>query len=557
MVKGVSGQWIIWVAMTTFAAHALGQALEPSPAPERIGLIEAVRLTLSRDPNIRIEEEHAEFAQGAVQRESGAFDLTFDTALSRGVLRVPRTELERLQISGRTNLSENASDLTNQRMGLTKQFRSGPSISTGVEINRLDDSLDQAAVNRANVNFVLNIPLLKGFGASSKGAAERAARMGHEAALLDLTHVTTQRVLNTTTAYWNCLGAEQELYILRASAARADDLLSKVRQLVDAGELPAAELKQTGADVSEKRAAVNSAEQRFVQARHTFALAIGAEGEELSKTPLPVERWPQIDTNRIDLASYADQQTLDKSLMRRADYQAARKNGRAAEILETAARRDLKPQMDLTLEAGYAGLSEGSQFRRFYSSADPRAVDGPNAMATLRFVYPFGNQTAKGLLTQRKALRKQAGFKEQDLARNIRSSILVAFSELAQTREELVKARLAADLFDEAVRNEGEKLRIGTSTILDVINTADRLASAKTRATAALVRYGIVLARVRFETGLLLPAGTGARAGFNLEDFLTMPGEAQLQAAQFGEAGSNPSTLASQAGESTRAGGSF
>ncbi len=520
---------MLGAALVCWGTILSAQTLAPPLALARIDLIGAIRLTLSRDPNIQIEQEQAEFARGAIQREAGIFDFTFDTALSKGILRDPRTELERLQIGGRTNLSDHVSDLTNQRFGLTKQFRSGPSISTGVEVNRLDESMDQPAVNRANVNFVLNIPLLKGFGTSSKGAAEQAARIGHEAAVLDLTHVTAMRVLNTAMAYWSCLGAEKELSILRASAVRADDLFKKVQQLVAGGELPAAELKQTEADVTEKRAAVDSAEQRFLQTRQSFALAIGAEGQELEKAPLPFEQWPQVETNAAPIPNYAGQDALDRSLIRRADYQSARKNERASEILELAARRDLKPQLDLSLEAGYSGLSEGSQFRRFYGSVDPRSVDGPNAMATLRFVYPFGNQTAKGLVTQRKALLKQANFREQDLARNIRSSIMVAFSELAQTREELLKARRAAELFQQAVVNEQAKLRIGTSTILDVISTADRLATAETRATAALVRYGMVLARVRFETGLLLPAGSGTRAGFTLEDFLTIPGDTQLQ----------------------------
>ena len=129
----------------------------------------------------------------------------------------------------------------------------------------------------------------------------------------------------------------------------------------------------------------------------------------------------------------------------------------------------------------------------------------------------------------------------------------------SQAREELIKARRGATLFGQAVTNEREKLRIGTSTILDVINTADRLSAAETRATDALIRYAVALDRVRFETGLLLPAGTATRAGYSIEDFLSMPEESQLQSMPSSDGSPNPGVKSDnqQAGASAQAGGSF
>ncbi len=514
------------------SATALAQSPSPtSPPTPRLNLIDAVRLTLTRDPNIRINEERVQFARGQLERESGAFDYTFDTATSKGISRVPRTELERIQTAGRTNVSDNVTDLINQRVGISKQLRSGPSLSLGADINRFDDTFDRAAINRANISFVINVPLLKGAGASSQAAAERAAQIGVDAALLEQAHDTSQRILNTTVAYWTCLGVEKDLTILKGSAEQSQALFDKVKQLVAGGEIPAAELKQAAADVAEKRASVDAGQQRLLQARHAFALAIGADGSEHESTALPLEVWPQVDTNRPPALASADPQIVQSSLARRADYQSSLKAGRAAQILETAARRDLRPQLDLSLETGYSGLSEGSQFKRFYGAADPSAVNGPNAMASLRFVYPFGNHAAKGLLAQRSSLRKQAELQQQDSARTIRSAITVAFSELASTRDELIKARIASLLYHEAVTNEREKLRIGSSTILDVINTADRLSSAEIRSNEALVRYAIALARVRFETGLLVATADLPQVNLDLQEFTTPPDEHKLRSA--------------------------
>ncbi|MEK7684848.1 MAG: TolC family protein [Verrucomicrobiota bacterium] len=502
-------------------------AEEPKPAQparsQRLGLLEAVRLTLAQDPNIQLQERQIDIAKGALQSARGQFDLTLDTALSRGLTGTPRTELERINSVGRAHLTETVRDVTDYRLGLSKQFRSGLTVSPGIEITRSADNLDeQPALNRANISFVVNVPLLKGLGREATGAAERAARVGHEAAALDLQHVIATRVLNVASAYWNCLGAEKQAAILKASENRAAELVDRVRELVKAGEFPAAELKQVQADQAEKTAARIAGEQRFWQAQQNLALALGLPADKLMTPPVPEETFPRPPAEALPWR-FQGQPVLERSLNRRADYQSALKAQQAAEILLAAARNNVKPQLDLNLEVGYAGLDEGSQFRRFFSSLETRNYAGPNALATLRLNFPLANNAARGLLLQRDAAHQQSLIRSQDLARNISSGILVALNELEQTIEELKKAHEAAGYYREAVENEREKLRIGTSTVIDVITTADRLSNALVNEISAQSRYATSLARVRFETGLLVPPATDRSFSLSLEDFITIP----------------------------------
>lgn len=515
---------VLLAAAGAVAAHA--QFLATTNAP-RIGLRAAVETTLKRDPNIKIQEEQIKFSEGTVLREAGLFDFTLDAAASYGVIRTPRTELERLSIAGRTNEVDTVSDVSNQRAAVTKQFRGGPSVSTGVEFNRFHDNLSGEAINRGNVNFVLNVPLLKGLGTAATGAGEKAARVLGEAAALEYGFVAGQRVLNTAVAYWECLGAEANLQTFTSSAARSSNLLERVKQLVSAGEIPAAELRQTEADVAQKTAEMKAAQQRFFAARQNFGLALGLAGKELDEVPLPEARWPLVETNQV-APNFTGQPVVERSLNRRADYQAAKKNQEAAEILEKAARLNLKPQLDLTMELGYAGLAEGSSYSQFYSSIDPRPVNGPNAIGTLRFIYPIGNKSARGLLAQREALRQQTVLREENLARGIGSAIMVAFSDLEQSSQEVLRAREAVALYQTTVSNEREKLRIGNSTIVDVITIADRLDFAETRATDALVRYAVALAKIRYETGLLI-ARNDREATVSMDDFMTLPSQSALE----------------------------
>ena len=529
---------VAWLLMFHCGPAIAESQAAPAPAgASRVNLAEAVLATLRRDPNIRIQEEQIKFSQGALQREEGAFDYALDTAISQGLTRSPRSESERLSFLGQTNILHNASDLSNHRAAVTKLFRSGTSVSAGVELNRLHHNLEASVVNRANVNLIVTVPLLKRFGASSTAAAERSARVVAEAAFLEMRFVAGQRVLNTAAAYWECLAAERHLEVFRDSAKRSKELLEGVVQLVNAGEIPRAELRQTEADVAQKIADLKAGEQRFTQARQNFGLALGLADEELDKIPLPLQSWPAVQTNQVP--RFTGQAMIEQSLIRRPDYLAARKTGLAAEILEKGARRDLRPQLDLTLEAGYSGLSEGAGLERFYASVDPRPIRGPNALATLRLLVPFENRAAKGLLAQREALTKQASLREQNLARAIGSAIRVVLSDLDQSAQEAVRAREAAALYRQTVENEREKLRIGTSTIVNVITLADRLDLAEIRMTDALMRYATALARIRYETGLL-PTAKGQDAVVSMDDLTTLPTQSDLES---GEPGASPQTL--------------
>ena len=489
----------------------------------RVTLVEALRETLAHEPNIQIQQKQVRFARGVAQAAGGQFDVTLDTAFSRGVIHTPRSELERLDIAGKTNITDTVADVTNQRLGLSKQFRSGPSVTTGVELTRYENNLDQEPpLNRAYANIVFTIPLLRGFGAEATGAQERAAKIGHEAAALELQHTVASRLLATATAYWNVLAAERQLAIRLGTEARALELVERVRQLIAGKEVPAAELKQVQADYAEKSSARIAAEQQVEQARHALGLAMGAPAAELNVGTSASDEFPPPPSDS-PLPRFEGQPMIERSLNRRADYQASLKTQQAARILETGARKNLKPQLDLNLEAGYTGLDEGGHFRKFYSSIDPRNTGGLNALGTVRFSFPFENNAARGLYAQRQALHEETAIRSGDLARNIASGIMLAFSDLDRTAQEHVKAAQAAALYREAVESEREKLRIGTSTIIDVIILGDRLSNALLSEIDSLARYASTIVRLRFETGLLISSSPGKEVTLSVDDFSTVP----------------------------------
>jgi outer membrane protein TolC len=83
---------------------------------------------------------------------------------------------------------------------------------------------------------------------------------------------------------------------------------------------------------------------------------------------------------------------------------------------------------------------------------------------------------------------------------------------------------LAVREYDQAVAQEQQKLRLRTSTILDVITLKDRMQTAQLNEVAARARYWIALARCRYETGWLVrPATTTPEGPLTMEDLVSLP----------------------------------
>jgi outer membrane protein TolC len=510
------------IGLAPSCAHPEAAATNQIPVADGLRLIDCISETLGHDPYIQLQQRQVQVAKGALGVASGQFDPAFVTALSQGVTRLPRSKTD-IELGDFKDTKTAVQDLTVYRAGITNQFRSGISAGTGFELDRFSDNLYQGQpANRANVSFVLRVPLLRGAGRVATTAQEEAARINREATILDLQQAISARVLNTVSAYWNCLAAVEQLEVLKKSRDGATSLVGVIGALVRVRELAGSELLQAQANEAQKDASVSAGEQAVWQARQDLAQAIGFKLEKMTNPPVPSEDFPKAGTNSTMMPNN-EQQLIADSLNRRADYRSSLKAQDAARILEAAARNNTKPQLDLNFLAGYSGLKEGSGFGNYIGALDPTTVSGPNLLGTVSLEWPFGNHGAQGLLLQRTAEEQQTQLRSQALERSIRSGILVALRNLENSRAELEHAQDAVRHYGLAVTNEVAKLRRRASTILDVITLGDRMESALLGEITARAHYWIALVRCRYETGWLVPDADAAQNTYTIPDVIVLP----------------------------------
>jgi outer membrane protein TolC len=348
---------------------------------------------------------------------------------------------------------------------------------------------------RAGLNATL--PLLRGRGARSVAAAERAAAAEVAAGQYLLSHQAAASVLRTATAYWNARAAREAAEIAERSVEFQSTLTQLTEQIIKAGDLPQVELARAQAAEARARAQLEEARRRYHEARVALADAMGvAVTTDPNTLPDAADAFPDPPP-----AASADA-LIERAVENRADLYAASHSVEASSTLADAARDDLRPRLDLQVGTWFTALGEGS---------GPEALDrwvGPSAGVGFQFEKPLGNNTAQGMLVQRQAELDQTRIAQRDLDRRIRLGVIETTGTIEQARARVVQAEAAVEHFQTIVEAELARFRAGDVTLLDTVITQQQQVEAQLALVLARQELAQRLAELQYQTGALvaLPA---------------------------------------------------
>lgn len=471
--------------------------------PRRAGLTldEVVHATLSASADIHAAEMSVRRQEGVVRQAQGAFDARLSTSVSARRVEDPAQ-------GSPTDAAVPTSVGMEYGVGLDRRLRSGIVLSPQVSVSRAEaPGSDLLARNQGTASLDVLVPLGRGRGGGVAAAQETAARGAHAAAAADLRHRRAEGVLRSVEAYWGYLAAVQRLEVQREAEARSARLVEETQTMVEADELPAADLVRVAASLASRRAARVAGEQGLTTARQALGLAMGLPAESLPALPPPATPFPpRGDT--IPGAIPSATEAAAGALRARADLAALRGRREAARTLLRGARSELRPQVDLGLNLGYTGVEEGGALDGMLAPLSGRS--GFHAGVKLSTGLALGNRAAEGLALQSAADEQDATDAERELARRIALEAEAAAETLRRSAEELAQTAEAVRLHSTAVENERRRFQLGGSTLFDVLYTEDGLTSATLARIDGELRHAAALARLRFAAGA--PAAEPAAA---------------------------------------------
>jgi outer membrane protein TolC len=362
-------------------------------------------------------------------------------------------------------------------------------------------------------------PLLRGRGADTNKAPERAAARNIEAAQFTFQQTAADQALATSDAYFGLVAAQQSLDLLRESLQTQRQLLENTIKLVAAGEVASAEVVRARARAAEVESSVESARMAVVSAQAQLATAMGVSSAEMAA--LSARDGFPVKPLDVDTAAAGKE-----AVSRRADVKAASAFRDASRILETAAKADTRWRFDLRFSGGvgqayYAppfrslpdelapvGLLPDDSYVRYY---DPRGVGRafsekwqPILAISGTIQLPFGNNQRLGQYAQAVASTSAHDVQVMDLSRTIENAV-------PQLAENIRRARLQWEQRQEQVIqyestwDATQRLRAaGEMTLIDTLLTEQELTQARLLLVQAKREYASAVARYKRETGTLV-----------------------------------------------------
>ena len=460
-------------------------------------LMEALRSTIEINPSIQEQEQQVNLNRGILKVASGQFDTTYTGGISQSHSYTPLTGAQLT-----TSLTANN---TLYSVSAQKPFRNGLAIEPSVTLTRDTDNLSaKNGVDRSQISFQVSVPLLRGRGRDAVDSQEISSKSALDASLYDVNSTIAQLLANTAISYWNAVAAAQNLQIALDSEQRGLKYVQDVQTLIDADKVAKSEINQLIANLDTRTATRIAAEQGVINAQQSLALAMGLNSEQILVLPEPKDPLPDWPVTSIPkVTPQLTEQFVQQAMKARPDLIAAKLRQQAAAQLLPAARNQLLPQLNLTLNTGYNGLTEGTGFGKAFVAPFKNA-QGLNASGAINFTFPPRNDVALGQFAQTEASYQQQSLLVGDLARNISSNVITALSALSNSIAALRKAKDGVAYSRVALDDEQEKFRLGISQLVNVLTLEDRLTNALLQELSARLNYALAIENLRLATGTVI-----------------------------------------------------
>jgi outer membrane protein len=476
-------------------------------SPAALTLADAIRSTLQRHPQLRIQEQQVIAQQGVLQQAKGQFDTNLAGDASQGHTYRPLTAYEDFLyaqydlvpiVSASTNTSQIA-------LGATKELRNGIVLTPSITATRLTDNLtNRGGINQGAIEFAMTLPLLRGRGRAVVTAQETSSALQLKAAMFEVNETISGLLATVASSYWNVVAATKQLEVLRGSESRAGMLTESIQSLINADRLPRADINNVKADMAAREASRLAGEQRLVEARQQLAIDMGLDASEISELPEAATEFPaELPPDQIPTEPGALERYIQLALDQRPELAAQKQRQQASRIIVGASRNALKPDLNVTLGTGVSGLDEGARIDEYLFSP-LHSARGADLTGGISYRFPPARNAAAGVLKQATAAATQADLQYQEIARRTAAAVGPALSGIRSEALQLRSTHESVRFYRNSLDAEREKLRMGAGNVINTITIEDRLTGALQGEIQAELEYAQALVRLRLATSTIV-----------------------------------------------------
>lgn len=479
----------------------------------RLGLHDAIVLTLENNSAVRVQEAQVETDKFALLRTYQPFDPQLQGIFN--VNRISSAGTNQLQGVGASANSTLNSLTQSGQINYTQTFQTGTNLSVGLGSIKNSTNSTFYFFNpyfSSTLNFQFSQPLLRNRGLFPNRAPVIIARRVLQQSRASFEAQVNDAILAAVTQYWAVVQARGNLEVERKSLEAADVSYQRDKRALELGALPPLDIYRSESEVASRRVQMIQGEYALKQTEDALRVTIGASQDPYFRAldlDLTEKPDPEGELRSIDAAS-----ALQQAQAQRPEFLAARYALDNDDTSIRLARNHLKPDLFLTGFYQSNGLG-GDQFSLttgqlisqggFNSSFSQLFGFGfPGYGGTLTLNLPLKNRAAQAELGSALASRHRDLYSAQQVQEQVVLDVSNSVHRLEEAKLTLAAGKTALDLAQKALVAEQRKYELGAQTIFFVLDAQTRLAEAESSMLQAQVGYQIAVAAVDHAAGGLL-----------------------------------------------------
>jgi len=473
----------------------------------RLGLRDAVVLTLENNSFIRVQETQVESSKFALLGTYSPFDPTLTS--SYNVTNTTTPPVSALQGTGGLNVAVK-STVQFAQFNYSQTFETGTNVQAGATSSNNFANNSFYLFNpyiASALTFQVTQPLLRNGWLFANQAPLIIARRNLQQSRASFAAEVNNNILQAVGQYWAVVEARGNLDVARSSMDAAEATYKRDKRALELGALPPLDIYRSESQVASRRVQVIQSEYALKQAEDALRLTIGADQDPYFQAldlELTEKAEPEGELRTIDAAT-----ALQQALSKRPEFDAARAALANDETRIRLAHNHLLPELDLLGAYASNGVG-GTQFsvtgqRNTSSSINQLFGFGyPTYEAQLSLTLPIRNRAAKAEMGTALVSRRNDLYGQRQIREQVSLDVSNAVHQLEQAKLGIIAGKDALDLAKKTMAAEQRKYELGSGTIFLVLEAQTEVAAAEQSLLQAEVGYQLAVASVDHATGELL-----------------------------------------------------
>jgi outer membrane protein len=473
-----------------------------------------LELVMANNPDIAVQKLNLEFNRDAITRAFGVFDPIATASFSDTRTQTPSNSL----LQGATTLNTLSQPFA---LGFQQTLETGTQYT--INFNDLKSSSNNAFSTfnpqlSSNLNFTVIQPLLRGRGIFITKLPVSIARSRLRAADFSFQDQLIQLLATAESAYWDVVGARENLRVQRESLKMAEAALTRAQKELELGATSPLEIYQPQANRANAELQVSQAQYQLAQTEDALRRQMGADLDpKVRALPIVLTATlePPLNSSTVDAEA-----AVANALHMRPDLKSVVQSMDADDLSIRQTNDNLRPNLALTAQYGSSGLGG-----IFYPGTDllnpgqpvipvPGGIGdalggvfgfrNPAYGLGLTLQLPIKDRRASADLADALVQKRIDSFRQRSTEETIRLQVLTAIHLLNSSKEGIRIGTIARDLAQKRVDADQKRYELGVTTLFFVLASQLDYITAESNLVNQVITYRRSELNLLQRTGQLL-----------------------------------------------------